>query len=80
MGRLGAGLVEGATEGLKFTRACSYDRAGAGFSEAGAMPRTSLRIAEELRTAIHRAGVQGPYIVVGSAFGADNVRSFAERT
>jgi len=66
-------------EVAKFTRACSYDRAGAGFSEAGPMPRTSLRIAEELRTALHRAGVQGPYIVVGSAFGADNVRTFAER-
>ncbi len=66
-------------EVAKFTRACSYDRAGAGFSEAGPMPRTSLRIAEELRTALHRAGVRGPYIVVGSAFGADNVRTFADR-
>src|SRR3954466_3037061 len=37
-------------EVAKFTRACSYDRAGAGFSEPGPIPRTSLRIAEELRT------------------------------
>jgi pimeloyl-ACP methyl ester carboxylesterase len=63
----------------RFTRACSYDRAGAGFSDPGPMPRTSLRIAQELRTALHRAGVQGHYILVGSAFGADNVRTFAER-
>ena len=27
----------------KWTRACSYDRAGAGFSDPGPMPRTSLR-------------------------------------
>src|SRR5689334_16348250 len=31
----------------KFTRACSYDRAGAGFSDPGPMPRTSVRLADE---------------------------------
>jgi len=61
----------------KWTRACSYDRAGTGFSDPGPMPRTSVRIAEELRTALHRAGMAGPYILVGSAFGGDNVRTFA---
>jgi hypothetical protein len=30
----------------KFTRACSYDRAGTGFSDPGPMPRTSVRIAK----------------------------------
>src|SRR5579859_2491812 len=63
----------------QFTRVCSYDRAGAGFSEAGPMPRTSVRIADELHSALHNAGITGPYILVGSAFGADNVRTFAER-
>ncbi len=63
----------------KWTRACSYDRAGAGFSEAGPMPRTSVRIADELHTALHNAGIEGPYILVGHAFGGDNVRTFAER-
>lgn len=62
----------------KWTRACSYDRAGSGFSDPGPMPRTSLRIAKELRTALHRAGIAGPYILVGSAFGGDNVRTFAD--
>src|SRR5437764_11224251 len=42
------------------------------------MPRTSVRIAQELRTALHNAGVKGPYILVGSAFGGDNVRTFAD--
>jgi pimeloyl-ACP methyl ester carboxylesterase len=60
-----------------WTRACSYDRAGAGFSDPGPMPRTSVRIATELHTALHRAGIAGPYILVGSAFGGDNVRTFA---
>ena len=62
----------------KWTRACSYDRAGAGFSDPGPMPRTSVHIAEELRTALHHAGIGGPYILVGSAFGGDNVRTFAD--
>jgi pimeloyl-ACP methyl ester carboxylesterase len=65
-------------EVVKWTRACSYDRAGAGFSDPGPMPRTSVRIARELRTALHNAGIAGPYILVGSAFGGDNVRTFAD--
>jgi len=65
-------------EVAKWTRACSYDRAGAGFSDADPMPRTSVRIAEELRTALHNAGILGPYILVGSAFGGDNVRTVAD--
>jgi pimeloyl-ACP methyl ester carboxylesterase len=66
-------------EVAKWTRACSYDRAGAGFSDPGKMPRTSVRIASELRSALHNAGIRGPYILVGHAFGGDNVRTFAAR-
>ena len=66
-------------EVAKFTRACSYDRAGAGFSEAGPMPRTSVRIAGELHTALHNAHIKGPYILVASAFGGDNMRVFADQ-
>jgi pimeloyl-ACP methyl ester carboxylesterase len=62
----------------KWTRACSYDRAGAGFSDPGPMPRNSVRIAGELHTALHNAGIAGPYILVGSAYGGDNVRTFAD--
>ena len=63
----------------QWTRACSYDRAGAGFSDPGPMPRTSVRIADELHGALHNAGINGPYILVGHAFGGDNVRTFAIR-
>jgi len=62
----------------KWTRACSYDRAGAGFSGPGPMPRTSVRIADELHSALHTAGIEGPYIVVGNAFGGDPARTFAD--
>ena len=63
----------------KWTRACSYDRAGAGFSDAGTMPRTSVQIANELHSALHQVGILGPYVLVGHAFGGDNVRTFAAR-
>jgi pimeloyl-ACP methyl ester carboxylesterase len=63
----------------KWTRACSYDRAGLGFSGPGPMPRTSVRMADELHDALHRAGIQGPYILVGNAFGSDPARTFAMR-
>jgi pimeloyl-ACP methyl ester carboxylesterase len=59
-------------EVAKWTRACSYDRAGAGFSDPGPMPRTSVHIAQELRTALHHAGIAGSYVQVGHAFGGDN--------
>src|SRR5207244_4336090 len=54
-------------------------RAGAGFSDAGRLPRTSVRIADELHSALHQAGIRGPYILIGHAFGGDNVRTFAAR-
>lgn len=63
----------------QWTRACSYDRAGAAFSDPGPMPRTSARIADELHSALRGAGLKGPYILVGHAFGGDNVRTFAAR-
>ena len=63
----------------QWTTACSYDRAGAGFSDAGPMPRTGARIADELRGALRHAAIKGPYILVGHAFGGVPVRTFAAR-
>ena len=61
-----------------WTRACVYDHAGAGFSEAGPMPRTNVRIADELHQGLHIAGIAGPYILVGHASGGDPARTFAQ--
>jgi pimeloyl-ACP methyl ester carboxylesterase len=63
----------------KWTRACTYDRAGSGFSDAGQMPRTSVRIADELHAALHALKIDGPYILVGHSFGSYNTRVFADR-
>lgn len=61
----------------KWTRACSFDRPGYGFSPAGPMPRTSERIATELHDAVHALGISGPYVLVGHAYGATNMLTFA---
>ena len=61
----------------KYTRVCSYDRAGYGWSEPGPRPRSSGIIAEELHTLLRTAAVPEPYVLVGHSFGGYNVRLFA---
>ena len=61
----------------KFTRVCSYDRAGLGFSDSSSRPRTSQVIAEELHALLHAAGIAPPYILAGHSMGGFDVRLFA---
>jgi pimeloyl-ACP methyl ester carboxylesterase len=61
----------------QFTRVCSYDRAGAGYSDSSPRPRTSEVFAEELHTLLHNAGIPGPFVLVGHSLGGFNVRLFA---
>jgi hypothetical protein len=42
------------------------------------MPRTGVRLAQELHGALRNGGVKGPYILVGNAFGGDPARTFAQ--
>lgn len=63
----------------KSTRVCAYDRAGYGWSKPGPRPRTSLRITDELHALLGRAGVFGPYVLVGHSFGGLHVRLYASR-
>jgi pimeloyl-ACP methyl ester carboxylesterase len=61
----------------ELTRACSYDRAGIMWSEPGPLPRDGETIARELLTVLDAAGEEGPYILVGHAFGGAYIRIFA---
>jgi pimeloyl-ACP methyl ester carboxylesterase len=63
----------------EFAPACVYDRAGYGWSESGRSPRTMETIIDELHTLLITAGVKGPYVLVGHAFGGILVRMFAAR-
>lgn len=62
-----------------FTRVCAYDRAGYGWSEAGAEPRTISNIATELRALFHKTGVHPPYVLAGHSFGGLVVQFYASR-
>ena len=64
-------------EVARLTRACSYDRGGFGWSDAGPLPRTAQVIAAELRTLLARDGVPPPYVLVGHSFGGLVMRIFA---
>src|SRR5713101_1879359 len=46
-------------EVARFTRVCSYDRAGMGYSDPGPSPRTARRIAIELANLVDRSGLDG---------------------
>jgi pimeloyl-ACP methyl ester carboxylesterase len=63
----------------RLTQTCAYDRAGLGWSEAGPLPRTAGRAADELRVLLDRAGVSPPYVLVGHSFGAFVQQVFAAR-
>ena len=61
----------------RFTRVCSYDRAGMGYSDTGPSPRTARRIASELAELLDRSGIDGPVVLVAASSGGFNVRVFA---
>ncbi|PHS31641.1 MAG: alpha/beta hydrolase [Methylophaga sp.] len=64
-------------QSAEISRTCVYDRPGYGWSDYGPRPRTSRRIAVELRTLLRQADINPPYILVGHSFGGFNLRLFA---
>jgi pimeloyl-ACP methyl ester carboxylesterase len=61
----------------RFTRVCSYDRAGSAWSDPGPRPSTMKQIAYGLHTALAKAGVKAPYVMVGQSMGGLLIRTFA---
>ena len=64
-------------EVARFTRVCSYDRAGMGYSDPGPSPRTARRIASEMAELLARAGIDRPVVLVGGSIAGFDVRVFA---
>jgi pimeloyl-ACP methyl ester carboxylesterase len=63
----------------EFTRVCSYDRAGFGWSEPSSGPLSSDQVAADLHGLLKTAGVPGPYILVGHSAGGPYIRAYASQ-
>jgi pimeloyl-ACP methyl ester carboxylesterase len=61
----------------KFTRVCSYDRAGLGWSEECLAPRTVAQMVSELNSLLQQDGISPPYVLVGHSFGGLLIRAYA---
>jgi len=62
----------------RFTRVCSYDRAGYGFSDPNDRPATAANIVDDLHTALARAGVAPPFVLVGQSAGGLYMTLYAD--
>lgn len=62
----------------KFTRVCTYDRAGLGWSDPGPEPRSSQQYATELHTLLVKADEEPPYVLVAHSYGGHTVRIYTE--
>lgn len=59
-------------------RICIYDRAGLGKSDPPPkLPRTSRDVADDLNVLLEKAGVPGPYLLVGHSWAGNHMRVFA---
>jgi pimeloyl-ACP methyl ester carboxylesterase len=66
-------------EVAEFTRICTYDRAGYGWSDASSLPRNAANFALELHTLLSNAGEKPPFLLVGHSLGGFTVRMFANQ-
>jgi len=63
----------------KKTTACSFDRAGMGYSDAIRRPSTALNQSEDLHALLQAAHLKPPYVLVGHSMAGMNVRVYADK-
>lgn len=68
------GLVQ--VDVAKFTRVCSYDRVGYGWSDAVGEQLNPQQVAMMLHTLLEIGGEEPPYLMVGHSFGGVFIRAF----
>jgi pimeloyl-ACP methyl ester carboxylesterase len=59
-----------------FTRICTYDRAGLGWSDDRPEPHDAKHIAQQLHALLQAAGENGPIVLVGASVGGFYARQF----
>jgi pimeloyl-ACP methyl ester carboxylesterase len=64
-------------EVARYTRICTYDRAGYAWSDPGPKPRTFAQINLELHDALQKLGEKGPFVLVGHSYGGPVMINFA---
>ncbi len=62
-----------------YTRACWYDRAGQGWSDAAPFPHPASAIADDLHRLLSKVHVAPPYVLVGLSSGGICTRVYAQR-
>ena len=65
------------TKLARYSRVCSYDRAGMGWSESADTPRDADHIAADLHALLAKAGVRPPFVLVGLSRGGLYIRDYA---
>lgn len=63
-------------EVAKYTRVCSYDRAGMGWSEVENTDHDAVAIAHNLKALMEAAGESHPYVLVGHSLGGSLAQAF----
>ena len=63
----------------RFTRACTYDRAGFGWSDPARRPRTAEAMTEELHELLRAAAMPPPFVLAGHSYGSLVCQIYAAR-
>ena len=66
-------------EVAKVAHACTYDRAGLGWSDPAPLPRSLESRVDDLHTMLQKSGMRGPFILEGHSMGGLLVRMLARK-
>lgn len=78
-GTVGLDYLNVQTLAAEVSTAVLYDRAGTGWSDPVALPRSSRQVTDELDELVRVADLPGPYVLVGHSLGGLYARHYAAR-
>jgi pimeloyl-ACP methyl ester carboxylesterase len=79
LGNSSASWMQVQRRAARFTRVCSYDRAGLGWSDPTTGPLTTDQVVDDLRALLQAASVPGPHVLAGWSAGGLFLRSYVQR-